>query len=304
MLTGGTYLLAIDAGTGSGRAVVFDAAGNQVSSAQHEWWHTSDPRFEGSMDFDVAGNWRLLTGTIGEAIRKAGIAASQIAAISATSMREAFVLYDADGREIWACANVDSRAGKEVADLKRDFPELENSLYAESGQTFALGALPRLLWLKRNLPDVYERMDRIAMLSDWVLARLSGVIASDPSNAGTTGLFDLKGRKWLPDAMRRAGLRDDIFPDCVETGTVIGHVTPAAAEETGLAVGTPVVMGGGDCQIGTAGTGLVREGDCAVQGGTFWQQIVNVSPRLESRGWPLRAVLRGACYVGSVAAAA
>uniref|UniRef100_UPI0025D7DAEC autoinducer-2 kinase n=1 Tax=uncultured Nitratireductor sp. TaxID=520953 RepID=UPI0025D7DAEC len=234
------------------------------------------------------GNWALLSSAIRKALADAGIAASEIAGVSATSMREAFVLFDKNGREIWACANVDSRASREVADLKKEFPELEAELYAKSGQTFALGALPRLLWLKRNLPDVYERAHRIAMLSDWVLARLSGVIANDPSNAGTTGLLDLTSRTWLPDAMQRAGLKSDIFPECVETGTVIGRVTAGAAEETGLTAGTPVVMGGGDCQIGTVGTGLVREGDCAVLGGTFWQQIVNVSPNLTDTSMNLR----------------
>jgi hypothetical protein len=173
-------------------------------------------------------------------------------------MREAIVVYDKGDREIWACANVDSRANNEVRDLKRDFPQLEADLYALSGQTFALGALPRLLWLKRNLPDVYDRMHRVAMLSDWVLARLSGVLASDPSNAGTTGLFSLTARDWLPGAMSKAGMRSDIFAGSVEPGTVIGHVTSAASQETGLAAGTPVVMGGGDCQIGTAGIGVVN----------------------------------------------
>lgn len=282
------YLLAVDAGTGSGRAVIFDHDGNQIASAQHEWWHKTDPRFDGSMDFDVTGNWTLLARAIRRVIADAGIPAADIAAVSATSMREAIVAYDRDGREIWACANVDSRANNEVRDLKQDFPQLEAELYAQSGQTFALGALPRLLWLKRNLPDVYDRVHRVSMLSDWVLARLSGVIASDPSNAGTTGLYSLAARNWLPDAMSKVGMRDDIFPPSAEPGAVIGRVTSQASQETGLAAGTPVVMGGGDCQIGAAGLGVVNEGDCAVLGGTFWQQVVNVAPSVTDPSMDLR----------------
>ncbi|MFB2550530.1 autoinducer-2 kinase [Ensifer soli] len=284
----GRFFLAVDAGTGSGRAVLFDAEGRQVAAAQHEWSHRADPRVEGSMDFDVEGNWALLSRAIRQTIAEAGIVAADISAVSATSMREAIVLYDADGGELWACANVDSRATGEVRDLKRDHPALERSLYDRSGQTFALGALPRLLWLKRHRPDVYARAARVGMLSDWVLARLSGVIASDPSNAGTTGLFDLSRRDWLPEAARKAGLRDDLFPPCVEPGTIIGAVTRRAAEATGLAEGTRVVMGGGDCQIGTAGLGVVRRGDCAVLGGTFWQQVVNVAPDLRDPSMDLR----------------
>jgi autoinducer 2 (AI-2) kinase len=283
-----SYLLAVDAGTGSGRAVIFDENGNQIASAQQEWWHKADPRFAGSMDFDVEENWSLRSRSISKAIADAGIASSDIRAVSATSMREASVVNARSGKEIWACANVDSRANSEVRDLKRDFADLERNLYAATGQTFALGALPRLLWLKRNLPDVYARMHRISMLSDWVLARLSGVIASDPSNAGTTGLYSLAKRDWMPEAMRQAGMRDDIFPESVEPGTVIGHVTDKAAGETGLAAGTPVVMGGGDCQIGAVAIGVVNEGDCAVLGGTFWQQVVNVGPSVSDPSMDLR----------------
>ena len=149
-----TYLLALDAGTGSGRAVIFDEAGHQIASAQQEWWHRTDPRFPGSMDFDVEANWQILVQAVRKAIASAGIAPADIRSVSATSMREAIVVYDRSGREIWACANVDSRANAEVTDLKRDVPGLEQDLYRQTGQTFALGALPRLLWLKRHLPDV------------------------------------------------------------------------------------------------------------------------------------------------------
>ena len=83
-----SYLLAVDAGTGSGRAVIFDENGNQIAGAQHEWWHKADPRFPGSMDFDVEGNWSLLSRAIRQAISEAGIKASDIRAVSATSMRD------------------------------------------------------------------------------------------------------------------------------------------------------------------------------------------------------------------------
>ena len=252
-MSAGDYLLAIDAGTGSGRAVVFDRDGNQRGSCQREWWHKEDLRFPGSMDFDVDGNWQLICDCIAGALSEAKISGDDIAAVSATSMREAIVAFDKDGREIWACANVDGRAVNQVRQLKDEYPGVEEDFYKQTGQTFALGALPRLLWLRQQMPDIYDRIDRIAMLSDWVVARLSGVIASDPSNAGTTGIFGLRERNWLPDAMRAVGLRDDLFPPAHETGTPVGHVTPKAASETGLSTKTTVVVGGGDCQLGAGG---------------------------------------------------
>jgi autoinducer 2 (AI-2) kinase len=271
------YILAIDAGTGSGRAVLFDTQGNQVAVGQEEWTHKSDPRYPNSMGFDVINNWKLICRCIQRVYEESGISPSAIIGVSATSMREGIVLYDADGKELWGCANVDARAADEVRELKQKFPDLEEKFYHISGQTFALGALPRLLWVKNFMPEVYHQTAHISMLSDWVLFRLSGVIATDPSNGGTTGIYSLADRCWVPEMAASVGLRDDIFPPSLEPGTVIGKVTAQAAKETGLPQGLPVVMGGGDVQLGCVGLGIVRPSQAAVLGGTFWQQLVNIS---------------------------
>lgn len=270
------YILAIDAGTGSGRAVLFDVEGHQVAVGQEEWTHKSDSRYPNSMEFDVGNNWQLLCRCIRRALQKSGVAPMDVLGVSATSMREGIVLYDVDGKELWGCANVDARAANEVRDLKEQFPELEEKFYHISGQTFALGALPRLLWVKRHMPEIYERTVTVSMLSDWVLASLCGEIATDPSNAGTTGIYSLAKRDWAPEMAEAVGLRNDIFPRSVEPGTVIGQISAKAGEETGLPQGLPVVMGGGDVQLGCVGLGVVKPGQTAVLGGTFWQQLVNL----------------------------
>jgi len=270
------YLLALDAGTGSGRAVIFDENGAQVAIAQQEWSHGSEEGVAGSMNFDCAANWEILCRCIKSVIKDANIDASQIAAVSSSSMREGIVLYDAEGREIWAVANVDSRAGAEVAWLKQNFKGLEGETYAKSGQTFALSALPRLLWVKNNRPNIYEKTAKISMISDWILYKLCGEIVSEPSNAGTAGIFDNAKRAWDGEIAARVGLKSDIFPPCRESGEVIGEVGVRAQDESGLVKGTPVVLGGGDVQIGCVGLGVVNSGDAAILGGSFWQQVVNI----------------------------
>ena len=270
------YLMTIDAGTGSVRAVIFDEAGRQVSVGQREWVHLAEDGVADSMGFDFRTNWKIASQCIQEAITNAKIDARDILAVTASSMREGIVLYDAEGRELWGVANVDARASEEVRELKESFPGIEEEFYRESGQTFALGALPRLLWVKKHRPDIYEKTATLSMISDWVLAKLSGVIATDPSNAGTTGIFSLAKRQWERGQARQVGLKDDIFPPVYEPSEVIGEVTREASDETGLAQGTKVVMGGGDVQLGSAGLGVVREGESAILGGSFWQQIVNI----------------------------
>ncbi|MBN8997414.1 MAG: autoinducer-2 kinase [Rhizobiales bacterium] len=273
-----THLLVIDAGTGSGRAVVFDREGNQIGFAQEEWRHLPEAGVPGSMSFDVAAAWALLRRCIGKALAACGLAGRDIAAVSSTSMREAIVLYGDDGREVWAVANVDSRSGAEVAELKARSADFERDFYEISGETFALGALPRLNWLRRHRPETFAKARSISMINDWIGARLTGEITVEPSNASTNGLLDLTTRQWSDALVAKAQLDRSLFPRVVEPATVVGRVTRAAADETGLAEGTPFVAGGGDVQMGSVGLGVVAPGDAAVLGGTFWQQVVNIPP--------------------------
>ena len=275
------YVMAIDAGTGSVRAVIFDTLGNQLGVGQEEWTHLEEAGIPNSMSFDFSKNWTLVCKCIKKSILDADINPEDILALSATSMREGIVVYDKDGKELWGVANVDARASLEVKELKENFETIEEEFYQMSGQTFALGALPRLMWLKKNRPEIYEQVASISMIGDWILARLSGIIASDPSNGGTTGIFSLSKRDWVKGMATKVGIKETIFPPVLEVGTPMGYVTPKAAEETGLSGKTQVVMGGGDVQLGAAGLGVVKVGQVAVLGGSFWQQVVNIPSETE-----------------------
>lgn len=265
------YLMAIDAGTGSVRVILFDTLGNERYVSQSEWTHKEDSRYPGSMDFDVDTNITIITNLIKEIITKNNIDSKAIVAISTTSMREAIVLYDEYKNELWACANVDSRSDHEVDNLHKINNSLESDLYKRSGQTFSLGAIPRILWVKNNLPATYEKVKYVTMLNDWITYRLTNVISVEPSNGCTTGIFDIKDRTWEATIAAKTGLRTDIFPIVYESGTVIGNVSEKMATLTGLSTNTVVVAGGGDAQLGCIGMGVINEGNAAVLGGSFWQ---------------------------------
>ena len=268
-------LMAVDAGTSSVRAVLFSLDGEQLGCVQQEWTHLEDPRFPGSMDFDWTTNWELARGCIRGVIEQTGVDPKDIAAVSTTCMREGIVLYDKDGNEIWACANVDGRSNDEVGQLIEMDPELEKKLYHISGQTYALGALPRIFWVKNQMPEVYEKTALCTMFNDWLIYKMTGVFSSEPSNACTTGIYDLKKRDWDDSIAASIGLKTGIFPKTYECGTIVASVSEKGAADTGLAVGTPVVAGGGDCQLGCVGVGAVDPGQAAIFGGSFWQYEYN-----------------------------
>jgi autoinducer-2 kinase len=90
----------------------------------------------------------------------------------------------------------------------------------------------------------------------------------------SSNLFDLRTRTWSAASLALIGLSPDVVPEVLEPGTVVGELTPSAAEETGLALGTPVVVGGADTQLGLVGIGVVAPGRVTLLGGSFWQLTV------------------------------
>lgn len=266
---GRTRVLAIDAGTGSCRAVVFTASGEQVGFAQREWHHPETPAAPGGASFDTAANWGLISTCVREALGRTGTDPAAVAAVSATSMREGIVLYDEAGEALWACPNVDGRATAEVEALVESGDA--SRIYETAGDWVAITSPPRLLWLAAHEPETLAAVRHVTMLSDWILQRLSGVFATDPSAGSSSGMFDLAGRTWSEWIVERCGLPASVFPAVNEPGTVVGQVTGLAAEQTGLAAGTPVVQGGADTQLALVGLGPSRPSDLIVIGGTFWQ---------------------------------
>lgn len=268
-MAGGTpVLMALDAGTGSIRAALFEPNGRMVALAQREYIHpaTAQP---GGLDFDTAHNWKLALTCISQAIADWGGDPADIAAISTTSMREGMVLYGPDGSELWACPNADARGVEEAAELIRT--GLAAQIYDTAGDWVAITAPPRLLWLRRHAPELMSQVRHMTMLSDWLLFKLCGEFVTDPTVASSSALVDLEARDWSVELVEACGLDPAVLPQIVEPGSVVGAVKSEVASATGLLTGTPVVVGGADTQLGLLGQGIVDSSTVTVLGGSFWQ---------------------------------
>jgi autoinducer-2 kinase len=268
---GGPYLLAVDAGTGSCRALLFTAAGEQTAVSLREWAHREPPGVPGGQDFDVEANWLAITACIRDVLRLAGATGDQVAAVAATSMREGIVLYDDAGRELWACPNVDSRAAREAAELIAE--GAAGRIFAEAGDWVSITSPARLRWLARHDPALLRQVSSVGMLSDWIVWRLARVHVTEPSCGSSSGMFSLARRTWSADIATSCGLSSQALPEVADPGTVVGAVTAEAAAQTGLRAGTPVAAGGADTQLGLLGAG-VRAGEFTVLAGTFWQNTI------------------------------
>ncbi len=285
------HVMAIDLGTGSCRALIFDPRGRQVAMAQREWSHPPLPGAPGSQQFKTDKNWPLICQCTREALAASGLPADAIKGVASTAMREGMVLYDEAGKEIWACPNVDSRAGDEAVELIKS--GLARKIFDTGGDWVSITSPARFLWIKNHEPEIFRRIAHVGMLSDWAATRLCGKFATDPSIGASSGLFDLAKATWSADLVQTLGLSPAIFPQVLAPGTVLGEVTSKAAAETGLAAGTPVVVGGADTQLGLLGIGRTSPNEFTLVGGSFWQSTVVVDrPLIDPE-----ARLRSLCHV-------
>ncbi|MBL7210766.1 MAG: autoinducer-2 kinase [Desulfobacteraceae bacterium] len=266
------YIMTLDAGSGSGRAVLFDTDGKEVSFAQKEWLPKTIPEYPGSYVFDTTEAWEILGVCIRESLKKGNVDAGDVIGVSATSQREGFVLYDKDGKEIWACPNVDSRAVDEVVEmLEMDIVE---KIYGIGGDWLNIIAPPRFRWIKKHEPEIFAQAQHMNMLSDWVLFKLSGRFVTDPSVGSSSGMFNLRKRNWSDEIIDMCELPKGIYPEVFESGTPIGEVTKEAAALTGFREGTPVIAGGADTQLALLGVGDITPDVWSIVAGTFWLTTV------------------------------
>jgi len=289
------YVLAIDAGSGGGRALVIDLQGNLVSSASQDWSYDV-PADAGPLgkEFDPEKFWGIICQLIAEAVKKAAIAASDIIAVSAASQRQGVVFLDKEGHELYAGPNTDIRAIVEGFSIDGQFG---SEVYSITGHAPSLLFTPaKLEWFKSNRPHIYERIATVLSISDWIIYRLSGERVGEASCVSGIGLVDVCDLKWSDRLAQMLELPQGVCPEIATAGTFVGAVTPGAVEQTGLARGTSVVVGGADTQCGLLGMGVKDERQVGIVAG--WSgsvQMVTAEPIIDSKGriWTTCHVLPG-----------
>lgn len=144
-------------------------------------------------------------------------------------------------------------------------------------------SLSKIMWLRDNEPATFARVAHVCQAKDYIVARLTGRLVTDPSDASGTNAFDQQAGTWSSEILAAAGIDASLLPEIVPSTTVVGTVTAAAADFTGLAVGTPVVIGGGDGPLAAVGAGVVDEADGAYAylGSSSWVSFAAPRPLLD-----------------------
>ena len=258
-------LLGIDIGTSGCKVALFKPDGTVCAQATAEY--AVDYPHPGWAQQHPDDWWCAACGAIRQLLNESGLSASDIAGIGIDGQSWSAIAVDADGQvlaptPIWT----DTRSGDICDELRAQFGA--ETFFDCSGNPLQPSyTLPKILWYKQHMPDVYRQARWVLQSNSYFVYRMTGKPSQDLSQGYGLSCFDMRRRCWDTKLCERIGVRTDLLPPLYECHQIVGHVTAAAAAQTGLAEGTPVVAGGLDAACGTLGAGVIHAGQTQEQGG-------------------------------------
>ena len=256
--------IGVDLGTSAVKLLLMEEDGTLVKSVSREYplsmprpgWSEQDPA-----DWErevVLGIRQLLEGEDPSQVRGLGVGGQMhglVALDEAGQVLRPAILWN------------DGRTGEENAWLNEAFGA--DRLAALTGNiSFAGFTAPKLLWMKKHEPALFDRIRRVMLPKDYLVWRLTGVHSADPSDASGMLLFDVEHRRWSPEMLEVCSLREEQMGRVHESSEAVGTLTAEAARRTGLSPHVRVVAGAGDNAAAAVGTGTVGDGLCNISVGT------------------------------------
>ena len=258
------YFVGIDLGTSSVKLLLVAGDGTVLNSVTEYYpviyprdgWSEQNP--EDWYDGTINGIKKLMNGFPRE----------DVAGVGVGGQMHGLVLLDKDDKVIRPCILWnDGRTEQETAYLNDTVGRNRLSEYT-ANIAFAGFTAPKILWLKKNEPENFNKTVKIMLPKDYLVYRLCGAFTTDCSDASGTLFFDVKNRDWSPDMCRLCDIRDDMLPKIRESSDPVGTLKPEVAELLGLPRGVTVCAGAGDNAAAAIGTGTINNGDCNISLGT------------------------------------
>ena len=252
------YFLGLDIGTSGVKALLITEAGRAVASDTQEYpLSTPQPQWA---EQDPDDWWRRTVKATQNVLAKAGIRGEEITGIGLSGQMHGSVFLDKENRVLRpALLWCDQRTQAECDWITAQVGQ-ENLVAYLSNPVLTGFTAPKIVWLRNHEREIYDQVVKVLLPKDYIRFKLTGVHATEVSDASGTALFDVRNRRWSREVLDAAEIPFSLMPECAESVEITGHVHAEAAALTGLAAGTPVAGGGGDNAAGAVGSGVVEMG--------------------------------------------
>ncbi len=285
----GKYLLSVDNGLTTTKAVLFTLEGREVASG-----HVSTV-IENKGDFaeiDMDLQWENTAKAIRECLEKANVRSEDIIGVGNSGHGAGLYCLDRHGRPVRkAVSSMDPRANSIIDSWNREGRTPRDRIYQNfwSGQ-----AVPILSWLKQNEPENYKTIKTVLMVKDWIIYRLTGELGIEYTDASNSGMINPRDKSADLELFQIFDI-DEAFnkvPKLRRTTDIAGYVSKTAEEETGLAAGTPVIGGVFDCIACALGSGVYDKDKYSIIAGTW-----NINSGIEEQLFDPGDTMKTSLYV-------
>lgn len=253
-----SYFIGVDIGTSGTKTVLFSSLGATISSVTYEYplyqpqngWAEQDPN-----------DWWVATyKSINEVIIKSGVSSKEIKGIGLSGQMHGLVMLDGDGKVlrpsiIWC----DQRTARECEEITSKVGK-ERLIEITANPALTGFTASKILWVKNNEPNIYEKCRKILLPKDYIRFMLSGEFATEVSDASGMQLIDINTRGWSDEVLTKLDIDKNLLSKVYESVEITSVVNSNAAKLTGLITGTSIAGGAGDQAAGAVGNGIVREG--------------------------------------------
>ncbi len=252
------YYLGLDAGTSGTKVLLITEAGLPVAADTQEYpLSTPYPQWA---EQDPDDWWRAVVTATQNVLALSGVRAEEIAGIGLSGQMHGSVFLDKDNRVLrpallWCDQRTQAECDWITAQVGRD-----NLVKYIANPVLTGFTAPKIVWLRNHEREVYNQVVKVLLPKDYIRYKLTGVHATEVSDASGTALLDVANRQWSQEVLDAAGIPYSFMPECAESIEITGHIHAEAAALTGLALGTPVAGGGSDNAAGAVGSGIVETG--------------------------------------------
>jgi len=288
-------LIGIDIGTTNIKGIVFHPDGTMVASVSRP----TRTHYHGTeiADYHPEEIWKDVQDLLKELVSQCPYP-EKISALSIASFGEAGLSVDANGNPLAPSITwFDQRSNQVIEDWKNQVDEYE--VFRITGMRISsMSSVAKILWEKKNLPDVYRKIKKWLFVPSYIMLKLTGEYRTDYSMATRSMLFDITNKSWSEKMCQLADIPIDLMPSADPSGTPIGHIVPKVAGNLGLKGKVLVVLGGHDHLCGAFSAGLRQKGDLVNSSGTTDAICALTDPKRIDQEY-FRAGINCGCHVAA-----